>query len=118
MAGATAGTGIAGEMQDFPSLAMEPQSRPPQAWIQYSPRNEELENPPEIVAKIYWSNHGEQIELDSIEWGGVYVPPRKRNILFSQSVELRLADLPQRRPRISPLMIISEEDGPGRNEEE
>ena len=113
-AGGTASTGIIGEVYDSPSLSMTPQD-PQHAQVYYGGYKQELDYGDELLIKLLLLNLWKQPETDVEEGGGVYAPPRRRQILFSQEVTLRVADLPQRRPYISPVMLVSEEDGAGRD---
>lgn len=113
-AGVTASAGIIGEVYEFPSLSMTPQD-PQHAQVYYRSCKQEPEYGDELLIKFLLLDPWKRPETDVEEGGGVYAPPRRRQILFSQEVTLRVADLPQRRPYISPVMLVSEEDGAGRD---
>ena len=100
LTGATAGTGITGASPDFPSPSMT-HKRPPQAWVVYLPRNGELENPSEIVAKIVWPDVQEQSEPDATAWRGVFAPSYNWKVLFSKPIELRAGKLPRWKPQVT-----------------
>lgn len=83
-AGATAGTGITGELPDLPSLSM---THPGPPLVYYLPQEGELEHSSEMKSRFFWLGLGQYLETSS-EWGGVYALPRKRSVLFPQEAEL------------------------------
>jgi hypothetical protein len=99
LAGATAGTGIMGELPDLPSLSMT-HRRLPQAWVYYVTREGESEGPPEIWARILWSSQEEQLEPDANVWRGVFAPSYHRKVMFSEPMELQTSKLPRWKPRV------------------
>jgi hypothetical protein len=100
LAGATAGTGITGESRECPSPSMTHQ-RPPQAWVFYAACEGELENPPEMIARILWVDREMQPEPEATIWRGVFAPSYQHRVLFSESVEIQTAKLPRWKPRVT-----------------
>ena len=54
-----------------------------------------------VASTTLWSELWQRPEPDPKVWRGIFSPPYRRKALFSQSVELRTADLPKWRPHIT-----------------
>jgi len=106
LTGSTASTELAGELPDFPSLSMLPprngeQGTPLLVLVYHETREQRLEGNPEIKAKLSQPSLWQHPEPDSSVWRGVFSPLYHPKVLFSEQIEVRTADLPRWKPRIT-----------------
>jgi len=106
LTGSTASTELTGELSDSPSLSMLPprngeQETPLLVLVYYGTREEGLEGNPEIKAKLSQPGLWQHPEPDSSVWRGVFSPLYHPKVLFSRQIEVRTADLPRWKPRIT-----------------
>jgi hypothetical protein len=103
-ASSTAGTElVTGELPEYQSPSMVPPRNGEQTlsllmlWI----RQSEPEGAPEIRAVLSTPTLVPHPEPDPRIWRGVFSPSYHFEVLFSQQVEVRTAELPRWRPRIT-----------------
>jgi len=106
LTGSTASTELAGELPDSPSLSMLPprngeQETPLLMLVYYGTHEGGLEGNPEIKAKLSQPGLWQHSEPDASVWRGVFSPLYHPKVLFSEQIEVRTADLPRWKPRIT-----------------
>src|SRR5712691_3532575 len=106
LTGSTASTELTGELPDSPSLSMLPprngeQGPPLVVLVYYGTLEGGLEGNPEITAKLSQPGLWQHPEPDSSVWRGVFSPLYHPKVLFSEQIEVRTADLPRWKPRIT-----------------